>query len=532
MLFLHGEIPSDRLAEEIVEIFFIAQREDLRLSESLSRAIRTLIAREDVDFFHSPIVSTCFVEILSGERNVGRVLKAMHRAGVLVEILPEFRGIDGTVNLGGHHQFTVDEHTLRTLEELDRIESGAESVPHEFRDVASRLGDRFPLRLALLLHDIGKGLPGDHSVSGSEVAIIVCERLGLSDDVAELVEFLVYRHLEMFRVSERHDYTEESVAESFARLVRSETRLDMLYLLTFIDITSVGPGTWTSWKGAQLSELRERTVACLRSSDARPADFGEVLAASRLSDEQCAAVREHCEMIDNPTYRWETVPERMWEHVRLVRALQETGLTQVALESFGDYHEVLLCSRDRPHLFADFVGVLFSEGLNLLGARVFSRSDGVAFDFFYVEVVDGVQIPFEKRVERIRSKLADIESRKVVVGDLIRGWTRSYRFRKLQPTGEALYTPIVALDNDVSERSTVIDVIARDRPGLLYDLAGAISRLGLNIGSAKVSTLTDRARDVFFVTEIDGHKVLNPARRREIELTLATEAHRPTSELL
>ncbi|MCZ6793999.1 MAG: [protein-PII] uridylyltransferase [Planctomycetota bacterium] len=531
ILFLNGELPAHDLGEEIVDVFFLAQREGLRLSESLCGTIRQRIDDASVDLSRSPRISERFLSILRDGERAGRVLKSMHEAGVLAGIVPEFRALDGLVDFSGYHQFTVDEHILRTLEMLDRIEAGADDVDQEFHGIFGEIEDRLPLRLALLLHDVGKGMSGDHAVSGSEAAILVCERLGLDEETAETVEFLIYRHLKMFNISEQRNFTEDGVVESFASLVGSAERLKMLYLLTYVDVSSVGPGTWTAWKGAQLAELYQRTLACLRSGVRTPEKLREALGEAGLSHEDRDLVLDHCKRIDSATYVSEILPERMLDHVRLVESFRATGHVQVGQQSFGGYYELTLCCPDRPHLFADLTGVLFSEGFNVLGARIFSRDDGIALDIFYVEVADDVQVDIEKRVTRIRDKLQRIESRTSAPEDLIRQWAKSYRFRKLRRSRQSIINPAVEFDNEASDLYTVIDVVARDRPGLLYDLACAISRLGLDLRTAKVSTLTDRAQDAFYVVEADGKKVSNPARMKEIELSLIQEIESPSSVL-
>lgn len=532
LLFPSSEIPDEGHEEAILDAFLYAQREGLRVSESLIRAMRQKIASTDENYAHSPLANACLVELLKGPQS-GRILKSMHSAGILSRIIPEFRALDGLVTFDGHHQFTVDEHTLRALEYLDRIAESDPEVPERFREIARRIGDLFPLRLALLLHDIGKGSPGvdHHAVTGGETAVLVCERLGLDEIVTELVEFLVYRHLSMFRVSENQDYGEPQVIESFARLVGTEERLRMLYLLTYIDIRCVGPGTWTLWKGVQLEDVYERTCAALASSSPAAADAGPRLEEAGFDEDLRREIAEHCRRIDHPSYARDILPERMAGHVDLVRELQRTGRSQVGHESFGEYHEVAFCSFDRPRLFADYSGLLFSEGFNVLGARIFSRSDGIALDVFFIEVADGMNVGIDERVERMRKKLARLDAKEVVIEDLIRQWRRSFRFRRLKRGAPPVFPTKVSFDNTTSPRSTLIEVVAGDRPGLLYDLASALRRLELDVRTAKVSTMCDRARDVFYVVEADGHKVTNPARRKEIEDTLASEVRESSSAL-
>jgi [protein-PII] uridylyltransferase len=221
----------------------------------------------------------------------------------------------------------------------------------------------------------------------------------------------------------------------------------------------------------------------------------------------------------------------MVAHVELVRELRRTRLSQVRHESFGDYHEIAFCSFDRSRLFADYAGLLFSEGFNVLGARVYSRADGVAIDVFFAEVADGVAIEVESRVDRIRRKLARLDAKEIVIGDITREWVKTHRFRKLRRAVPSVFTPRVTFDNRSSPDCTLIEVLAGDRPGLLYDLASAMSRLALNLRTAKISTMCDHCRDVFYVVEVDGEKVTNPARMKEIEELLEMEATSPSSVL-
>jgi [protein-PII] uridylyltransferase len=526
-LYLAGE-PPPLTAEAVLEVFEVAQEKDARLSETLCEWIRRTMAASEADLSREGPILQAFRRILRGGKNAGRLLKTMHDTGVLGRILPEFARLDCLVNFDGHHQFTVDEHTLKTLRELDQIETRPEYPEEEFRRIFFEIKDHLPLRLALLLHDIGKAIPGQHSVSGTETAMLISERLGIDEKTMATVEFLIYRHLELFRVSERRDFSEEGVIQSLARLVEHEDRLKMLYLLTYIDIVSVGPGTWTRWKGAQLSELYQKTLIHLRAGELPRENLDVALATAGIDDENRRKVIEHCRKMGTPGYARETLPERMLFHVGLVDRFTATGETQVALESFVGYHEITFCGADRPRLFADLTGVLFSEGLNLLGARIFSRTDGVVLDLFQVEVADTVQVGIEERVDRIRRKIRRIESGAEGVEDFIRQRARTYRTKRWR---KPLYGPSVSFDNESSGASTVIEVSAGDRPGLLYDLAMGLHRLDLDVRTAKVSTLADRAHDVFYVVERDGRKIDSSARRSQVGQALIARANGPTAAL-
>jgi [protein-PII] uridylyltransferase len=525
-LYLSDDISGEVTPESLMDIFETAQRYDVLLSEPLCDWIRRRAVELEVDFTHRPEALGALRSILRGS-GVGQVLKTLHATGVLGRLIPEFAQIDCMVNFDGHHQFTVDEHTLKTLEELDRVENEPDYPEKEFRNIFLEIKKAFPLRLALLLHDIGKAVPGKHSVSGTAGAVVICERLGLDQKSIDTVEFLVYRHLELFRVSELRNFSEEGILDSLASVVETEERLKMLYLLTYLDIVSVGPGTWTGWKGAQLSDLYRRTLNHLQTGHAH-GGFELQLSSGSLDEEEQQKVLEHCGLMGTSGYSREVLPERILSHVLLVEEFLERREMQVVLDSFVGYYDVTFCGTDRPGLFADLTGILLAEGFNVLRGRIFSRSDGVVIDLFQVELADRVLVRAEERIERLRSTLQRVQTQGDDVEDILRQNTHRYRTQRWR---RPLLGPSVTVDNDSSAVSTVVEVRAGDRPGLLFDLARELHRLGLQVRRAKVATRTDRAHDVFYLVEGDGRKVTRATRKGEIVEALVTIAREPAAGL-
>ncbi len=527
-LYLTALPPKGGSADEILEVFSHAQSRGARLSEALCETMRGWVAADQSSWTHSGSVVHAFVAILRRGDHVGRLLKTMHETRVLERIIPEFKPLDCLVSFDGHHHFTVDEHTLKTLRELDRIASDHDYPFPEFKRVYDEIASPLALRLALLLHDIGKAYEGNHSVTGVEMALGICDRLGFRQQLRADVEFLVYQHLELFKVSERRDVNEPGVLEGLANLVQSEERLKMLYLLTYIDIVSVGPGTWTRWKGAQLQELYEKTRLHFQSGDASNETVRGLLVGSHLSAEEQELLLDHCTRMNTPTYHMETPPERMLAHVQRAEDVKKDGRLQVALESYGDYHEVFFCGEDRANLFVDLAGLLFSEGFDVLSARIHSRDDGIAIDQFYVEIADGVRISAADRLERLQAKIDRLSTRRATMADLVRQRARDY---KVSLRSKPLFGARVVVRNDVSELLSVIEVSAADRPGLLFDLASTLHHLNLDVRMAKVSTAGERVRDSFYVVEVDGSKIENPARRQEIEQSMKQCAQTPPEML-
>ncbi len=521
-------LESEELANRVFEIFSIAQVKAVDLSHSTRDWIRRRLAETPEDFSRLAVANQSFLWILQRGRNAGKILTRMHEVGALSKILPEFEGLNGLVTFDGHHQFSVDEHTLRTLRELDRIETREDYPEPEFQEVLRRIDDRLPLRVALLLHDIGKSQEGAHDAKGTEAAVVICERLGFNEEMIEVVEFLVYRHLVMFQYSQRINLSDPETISSFAKLVGNAANLDMLYLLTYIDIKSVGGGTWTSWKGAQLSELYNATRAYFEKGELVQRDLREILIASDVAPELIDKIVEHCRLMHAPGYERETIPERMAAHVELVEEFLKAEVTQIHFEDVLGITQLTFCKRDQVHLFCDLTGLLLSEGLNILGARIHSREDGVVLDIFNVSPADDLRIPMSQRVENLRKKLKRIHEDGISVEEILKEGQRRYtrgQYRK------PLLPPKVKIINDVSEEYSVIEVHSGDRPGLLHDLSIIFDRYGLNIQMARVSTMMDRARDVFHVSEAKGGKIINLLRLRELEDSLKEAARWKTNQL-
>jgi [protein-PII] uridylyltransferase len=512
------KLDGEALVERLLKVFTIAQDLDAGLSQVTCDWIRCGLASIQDDLSRSRTVNRAFLWLLQKGGNTGRVLSLMHDVGLLGRVIPEFTKLECLVNFDGHHQFTVDHHTLRTLRELDRIETSTDYPEPEFQRVFGRVKETLPLRVALLLHDIGKGIAGgSHDVKGREIARVICERLGLDEQTTGTVDFLVYRHLAMSSFSERADFTEDKVIADFVGLVKDRRRLDMLYLLTYIDIRSVGPGTWTSWKGAQLDELYQRAANLLETGDLPEADPTKALEASAIPEEHYATILEHCDLVQHPAYVRETIPEGMLSHVQMVEALQREGEPQVELDELVGCHQVAFCLRDRPRVFADLAGLLLSEGLDILGARIFSRRDGLAIDVFYVVSSDDVRLEMSRRIVNLNRKLIEVDQRKSDVATLVSERTKRYgalsRVRRV-------HRPRVKFLDDMSTEYSVIEVRASDRPGLLYDLATTLGEFELDVRTAKISTMSDRARDVFYVLDRDGRLITDPARRQQIAAAL------------
>ncbi len=526
---LHARTLPTAGGAALLEVFAVAQAEGVPLSDKLRAAIRARLPTVDGAMRRNANVARAFVDVLRWRGRVGPALRAMHETGFLGRYLPEFGRVSLLVQHDFYHRYTVDEHTLRTIEALDRLAEGAIPDDHALGRVFDEIEDAAPLYLGLLLHDIGKARGGAHVERGARLAPRVCERLGLDAARSADVVFLVEAHLEMSQISQQRDLSEPSLIASFADRVGRFERLNQLMLLTYADHRGVGPGIWNEWKARLLWELYDRTRERLAGhpkaatpDDAARADLVERL---RLDFPETEIDRHLAAMPER--YLRTTDATRMERHFRLVQA---RGDAPVALEwrDFARGHgtELTIVAGDRHGLFADIAGTLTANGVDILSVDLFSRADGVVIDSFYVsELPEHRPIRLERRT-RVQAELRDaIEGRLDVARAVERRRARSPRTSR-RVWGRAARGPSVRFDHGASAAATVIEVRAQDRPGLAWTIADTLARLGLDISFAKVATAKALALDVFYVTDGRGRKLEAESLPRVEAALLAALAER------
>ncbi len=465
-----------------------------------------------------------FLSALTAQRAPGQSLRRMNEAGVLGRFLPEFGRIVGQTQFNMYHHFTVDEHTLNAIEVISDIDNGrcvkehplASSFIHSIRN-------RRALFLAMLLHDVGKG-KGDQQAEGARAARAACLRLGLPEDEADLVAWLVGRHLLMSDTAQKRDLGDPATITTFAREVGSIERLRMLVVITIADIRAVGPGIWNGWKGQLLRDLFRLTEAALRGGRTDSGEIAQILddrarAARRALRAQVSnetAARLRAEFGNSETAYWLAfdAAAHVW-HAREADSMLMMGRSAHAAvrpNKVQGVTELLAVARDRPGLFATLTATLAGAGANIVSAHIFTTKTGWAVDLFRLH--DPTGAPFAEtdplRLERLRSQIervcAGLEEAPARISDAPES-RRAQAFR--------LRAWAVA-DQEASAESTVIEVSGRDRPGLLSELAAALTRSGVTIQSAHIGGYGARANDVFYVQELFGGKLADPARCDEV----------------
>jgi [protein-PII] uridylyltransferase len=510
----------------ILEVMWYSQKHGLRLSEGAASGIRANLNLIDDKFRMSPVARDYFMAILSDLSRVGSTVRQMARFGILGRYLPEFSAVKHLVRYDSFHQYPVDEHSLRALENLAAIPHLREIGADALKGVLAEAQSPEILSLAILLHDLGKSGQGPHVEEGVRIAEAVGQRLALSEKQMHTLRFLIQSHLKMTHLSQYRDLDDREIIRAFASDVGSEERLNLLYLLTFADLYAVRQGAWNDWKSALLFQLYSLTKQAL----ARPAplessriEYWETPKARAvceyLKSGDFASVRKHLSLL-SPRYLGCFSPKEVAEHMRMADSLRsKRSAVNCAPLSGYSLSQITVCARDRIGLFAEIVGAFASQQVSIVSAAIFTRSDGIAIDSFHV--VDGAT---EGPLTSTKWALVKANLKKALRGELdatelIRRAERSPRLahRTMSSLRRGVY-----FDNYASATHTVIDVEAPDRIGLLYDIASTLSSLGLNLSLAKIATDVRQARDAFYITDREGGKITNPLRIQEISEKLSS----------
>jgi [protein-PII] uridylyltransferase len=455
----------------------------------------------------------------------------MNEANVLGRFVPDFGRVVAQMQFDMYHHYTVDEHTIRAIGLLARIESGALEEDHPLATaIVGQIVSRRALRVAVLCHDIAKGRGGDHSVLGAEVACRLAPRLGLSPAETETVAWLVRHHLMMSATAFKRDLSDFKTILDFAGQVASPERLRLLLVLTVVDIRAVGPGTWNGWKRQLLSTLFESAEEVLRlghkqrGRNERIAAKQATLAAALGWDE--ARYAGYVRRLPEPY--WIAEPDDVLAHnARLIDAAGAAPLSiDAQVYATRGATLVTIYAADHPGLFYRIAGAIHVAGGNIIDARIHTTRDGMAIDNFLVQ--DPLGRPFDDagQLTRLRTAIDDALANRSRLND------RLVAKPAARPRADAFaIQPNVLIDNNASNRFTVVEVNARDRPALLNQLANALFQSKVTIHSAHVATYGERAVDVFYLTDLTGDRLTAPARLKALEKRLLDAAAGTTADL-
>ena len=509
---------------KLIRLFHVAHEKDLDIHPQALRLITRNLRLINGKLRANAEANRLCLEILNSKTNPETTLRRMNEAGVLGRFIPDFGRVVAQMQHDMYHVYTVDEHTIRALGILARIEDGSLSADHPLSsEVIGKVKMRRVLYVALLLHDIAKGRGGDHSVLGAEVAEQLCPRLGMDPAETETVAWLVRWHLAMAHTAFKRDLDDPKSISDFVDLVQSPERLKLLVVLTVCDIRAVGPGIWNGWKGQLLRDLYSRAEEYMLGG--QPLANREVRAEAvkdalreKLQDWPAEAVERQLDR--GVAAFWLSAELSDHEHwARLMRTADEAGqaiTVDTRVHPFESITELTVYTADHPGVFSRLAGAITISGASIAGARIFTTTDGMALDVFSIQDMEGRPISRPESIARLRRNIDKILSGKVLLSVAL-GERRSRL-----PGRASVFTvqPTVIIDNDASRTHTVIEVSGRDRPALLHDLTKAFYGLSLTIANARIATYGERAVDVFYVKDLFGLKITSSTRLETIRLAL------------
>ncbi len=507
----------------LIELFMLADKHKLEIHPMAMRTASRDAKLAD-DIRGDPRANALFLEVLTSRRDPEPVLRWMNEAGVFGRFVPDFGRVVAQMQFDMYHHYTVDEHSIRAIGLLGRIERGELADDHPLAaGILQRIVSRRVLYVAVLLHDIAKGRGGDHSVLGAEVAERLCPRLGLSAAETETVAWLVRCHLLMSATAFKRDLADFKTILDFAEVVQSPERLRLLLALTVVDIRAVGPGVWNSWKRQLLTDLYESAEEVLRLGHKQKGRGERILAKQATLGAMLGwpEARFKALVARLPEPYWVAEPDDVLVSNARLMANAGDQLLSIEAQVYRGRGATLvtLYAADHPGLFYRAAGAIHVAGGNIIDARIHTTRDGMALDNFLVQDPFGRPFDQPEQLERLKTAIEDALANRGKLAERLKAKPLP-RIR-----AEAFdIQPIVLIDNNASNRFTVVEVNARDGPALLNRLALALFQSKVTIHSAHVATYGERAVDTFYLTDLLGDKISSSQRLKAIERRLMAAA--------
>ena len=510
----------------LIEIFALADREKLSIHPQAMRQASRDAGLIDESVRRNRAANALFLQVLTSQNDPERVLRWINEAGIFSRFVPDFGRVVAQMQYDMYHHYTVDEHTIRAIGLLAQIESGKLVAEHKLSTaIIKQIASRRVIYVAVLLHDIAKGRGGDHSELGGDIAERLCPRLGLNAAETETVAWLVRNHLLMSRTAFKRDLADFKTILDFVEIVASHERLRLLLLLTVVDIRAVGPGVWNNWKGQLLRDLYEASEEVLRLGHKQKGRNERITVKqaqlrAALGWSEADFVKYTRRFADS--YWIAETPEALAGNAALI-ADADTRAAPLSIAALPDPASgttlISIYAADHPGLFYRIAGAISLAGANILDARIHTTRDGQAIDNFVIADPLGQPFAETSQLQRLTRSIEGVLSGKTRLADRLAARPLARRRAEVFKV-----EPNIIIDNKASNRYTVIEIGAADRPALLYALTHALFQSRVTIHSAHIATYGERATDTFYITDLTGQKIDNATRMKTLEKRLETVA--------
>ena len=508
----------------MMRLFELSQLHGVQIHSFARERLRENLFRIDDAFRASPDVNRSFMNILKSEWDVTGSLKLMHKLEVMDRFIPEFGEVRCQVQHDIYHIYTVDTHSLFAVEQLRRLMLGEHKDEYPLRSALIQELERPEvLYLAALLHDVGKGKGGRHEELGAKIAASVATRIGFSSEDIDDIDFLVLNHLKLSNTAQRRDLNDPKLIVDFAMDMGTLERVKMLYLLTYADVKAIGPDVWTEWKGSLFLELYTKTAEVFEMGTFEVEDAKEKIRKVASDVEQIIGKdypekELHAFMRSMPErYLLSKTPKKITEHFIIAMSHTPPLSIDIRHNERRGYTRLIVTTIDSPSLFYKISGVLAGNGITILGADIYTRKNGEVLDIFHVKsAIENLPID-PKRWARVEGDLLDVIQGERKAEDVMKEYCKpSILDDKYSPK----IKPRVIINNEISDSNTVVEIHAQDRVGLLYTISKILVKQGLYIEVSKISTMGEKATDVFYLKDIFGQKIYFKEKLNEIKKEL------------
>lgn len=517
---------------ELMLMFQHAQQRHLRLSPDLFRLVQSNFGVINRQFRYSKANRETFEAILCRRGDVARSLRQMHRVGFLGRYIPEFGALTNLVQHEFFHRYPADEHTLRTIDWLDKLASSEDPRHSLYKELFMELEDPFLLYLSLILHDTGRAANTEHHDEASTLlAMKVCNRLVIKGKRRQLILFLVDNHLQLYRTATSRNIDDPKTIEVFAKVVRTQEELDYLLVMSFADSNGTSPESWTGWKESLIRQLYTSASAYYKDAEgyaeSQCPDYAslaiEVATLLPSKAGYVAQTVDHLESLPTRYFAFRSKKaiaadiEQINNFKQAAAALPEGELPAPAVRwkakpDQGCSKFTVVCD-DRPGLLAKIAGCLAANKINILAADIFARDgDNIIIDTFRVCTTNFEPVKSERSMESVYKLLKEsLGGKEIDFDSLINHAPRSILDAPADEENLHLVPQRVYINNDASPRHTIAEIQAADRLGLLYDIFSNIADLGLWITNSRINTTLGAAIDSIYIVDSNEEQITDPA---------------------